>query len=241
MTTLTTGPTRHHAGVPPAALPALAVQAAWFVAGAAVAFAAPYVFSSVLDLHHDLYLLAYFVTMGAFLGAYVTITHADMAGMFRRAWKPSLAIGALSGAFVVFNVLRGDGTPRPDGAYFGFELLWRGLTYGAVDAAVLSAFPALVAYRMLGGDVHGWVKRAGYAALTLALMWGITATYHLGYEQYREDGVANPEIGNTVISLPAILTTNPAGSFIAHPAMHIAAVIHNYETDVFLPPQTDAD
>ncbi len=66
----------------------------------------------------------------------------------------------------------------------------------------------------------------------------ITATYHLGYPQYREDGVGKPEIGNTIISVPMFATANPIGALIAHATMHTTAVAHSYETDVFLPPKT---
>jgi hypothetical protein len=63
----------------------------------------------------------------------------------------------------------------------------------------------------------------------------ITAVYHLGYSQYREDGVGAPETGNTIISMPMLLSTNPIGSVADHAAMHISAVAHNYETEVRLP------
>ena len=69
----------------------------------------------------------------------------------------------------------------------------------------------------------------------------ITAVYHLGYSQYREDGIGAPETGNTIISMPMLLTTNPIGSVVDHAAMHISAVAHNYETEVRLPPPTRAD
>lgn len=68
----------------------------------------------------------------------------------------------------------------------------------------------------------------------------ITAVYHLGYEQYREDGVGAPETGNTIISMPMLLTANPLGSVAAHASMHVAAVAHAYETEVRLPPATEA-
>jgi hypothetical protein len=82
------------------------------------------------------------------------------------------------------------------------------------------------------------VGRVRFVAVTLPMILLITATYHLGYPQFREDGVGQPEVGNTLISVPALLTTNPAGSVVAHAAMHTTAVTHSYETDVYLPPQT---
>jgi hypothetical protein len=84
-------------------------------------------------------------------------------------------------------------------------------------------------------------RRLGFAAIALPLVIVITAVYHLGYDQFREDGVAKPEIGNTVISVPLLVAVNPAGSIVAHASMHVAAVTHAYETDVFLPPQTTAE
>jgi hypothetical protein len=129
-------------------------------------------------------------------------------------------------------------TPRPHGGYFAFELLWRGVGYGVIDALLLTAFPCAVAYAILHGRTGGLRGRIRFIALALPLIWVITATYHLGYPQIREDGLGRPETGNTIISVPALLTTNPAGSVVAHVTMHVTAVTHAYETRDYLPPQT---
>jgi hypothetical protein len=122
-----------------------------------------------------------------------------------------------------------------------FELVWRGGIYGAVDALLLTVLPCLVVYHGLGGHLATWRRRLAYFAASLALVMTITAIYHLGYEQYRQDGIAAPETGNTIISIPMLLSTNPIGSIADHAAMHISAVAHNYETEVRLPPPTKAD
>lgn len=57
----------------------------------------------------------------------------------------------------------------------------------------------------------------------------------------REDGVGQPLTGNAIISVPMLVTANPVGSVVAHASMHVAAEAHSHETEVFLPPQTDAD
>jgi hypothetical protein len=129
-------------------------------------------------------------------------------------------------------------TARPHGAYYVFELIWRGGIYGAVDALLLTVLPCLVVYRALGGHLATWRRRIAYFAASLALVMSITAIYHLGFSQYRHDGVGAPEAGNTIISLPMLLSTNPIGSIADHMAMHISAVQHTYETDVRLPPPT---
>lgn len=221
-------------------LPQHAVQIFWYGAGAAVAFAVSYIFSSQLALQHDLYLLTYFTVAAAFLGLYVVSTQADVVGLFRRSWKLSLGLGVVSTTFVVVTVLQKDATPRPGGAYFGFELLWRGVLYGTVDALLLTAFPVMVTYALFSNRVTGLGRRVGFAVVAFVLVFAITASYHLGYAQYRADGIANPEVGNSVISVPALVSTNPLGSVMTHAAMHITAVGHAYETNVFLPPHTSA-
>lgn len=218
----------------------LATHLGWFASGAAIGFLVPYVFSSVLELNHDLYYGIYFSIAFAFLSAYVVTTRLDVARLFAISWRWSLALALPATAFVVANVLSRDSTPGPSGAYAVFEVLWRGLGYGVVDALLLTAFPAAIAFSLLAGQVFGVRRRLLFAAVMLPLVLIITGTYHLGYEQFREDGIGPPELGNAVISVPSLAAVSPLGSIVAHSAMHVTADIHAYETDVFLPPQTDA-
>ena len=225
----------------PAPLPDVVRQGAWFAAGSLVAFAIPYVGISQLHLQHDVYYGAYFAVTLAMLAAYVHAEQVDVRALFTRHWLSSLVVGVPVAAFVVWNVFRTDDTTsRPHGAYFVFELLWRGAGYGAIDALLLTAFPCLVAYAMLHGRMTTVFRRARYMAVAVPMILVITATYHLGYPQYRQDGVARPEVGNTLISIPMLMTANPAGSIAAHISMHVTAVTHSYETTTFLPPQTDS-
>ncbi len=216
-------------------------QLAWFAAGVTGAFLVPFVFTSLLDLQHDLYYLVYFGFALAFLYSYARWNSLDVGELFRRNLLWSLGLGGLAAAFVVTNVLSRDSTPHPSGPYFGFEILWRGAAYGAVDALLLSVFPCLVAYAFVGGHLNGALRKCGYGLLALFLVAVITGVYHLGYEQFRDDGIAGPEIGNTVITVPMLLTLNPAGSILAHSSMHVAAEVHSHETDLFLPPQQGDD
>jgi hypothetical protein len=226
---------------PSAAVPHWLRHVAWFACGSTVAFLVPFVGVSGLDLQQDLYYLAYFVAAAAVVAVYARAERVDVRRMVTHAWPWSVALGVVAALAVAGNVLGEEGTDRPGGAYFVFELLWRGVTYGAVDALLLSVFPGMVAYSILRGRVGGLTGKVRFAALALPLVLAITATYHLGYPQYREDGVRQPETGNTIISAPMLATANPIGSVIAHATMHTTAVAHAYETPVFLPPETKAD
>jgi hypothetical protein len=238
MATVTAAHTKH----PVAALSGVPVQLGWFAAVAALAFAVPYVLTSAWNVNTDLYYLCYFAVALAAISAYVVVNDVDLVKMFTQTWKLSVVLGFAAAAFVVWNVLANEeATPRPGGAYFAFEFAWRGMAYGVVDALLLSAFPAAVAFKLMHGDIAVMSRRAAFAGIALILTLIITATYHLGYEQFRDDGVRKPEIGNVVISIPTLASGNPIGSVLAHASMHGAAVTHAYETETFLPPQKSAD
>ena len=215
-------------------------QLRWFATACVVGFAVPFLGSSILDLQHDVYLGIYFLVVLALLWAYVSATQLDVRTVLTRNWKPGVVLGLVFGFLLVKNVYSEGATPHPDGVYFWFELVWRGAIYGAVDALLLSVLPCVIVYRSLGGPLQTWRKRLAYFGCALALVATVTAVYHLGFSQYREDGVRAPETGNTIISMPMLLTANPIGSVADHMAMHISAVAHTYETDVRLPPPAKA-
>lgn len=221
--------------------PEVARHGAWFVGVAALAFAVPYLGVSVFDLQHDLFYLVYFAITVGVVRAYVRTERIDVRAIATPRLRWSLGLGVLLGAFLVLNVLRTeDGTDRPGGLYFAFELVWRGVVYGVVDTLLLTVFPCLVAFQVLHGRVGGLRGRLRFVAVTLPLVVVLTATYHLGYPQYRDDGLSRPETGNVLISIPALATANPVGSFVAHVSQHVTAVTHAYESDIFNPPEVEA-
>jgi hypothetical protein len=219
---------------------AWATQLRWFGAAAVVGFGVPFVGSSVLGLQHDVYLGVYFASVFTLLWAYAKATALDVHEVVLRNWKLGVALGLVFGALLVRNVFSEHSTAHPSGAYYWFELVWRGGLYGAVDALLLTLLPCLIAYRSLGGKLGSWRRRVAYFGTALALVMALTAIYHLGYSQYRHDGVRAPETGNVIISVPMLLSANPIGSIADHMAMHISAVRHEYNTEVRLPPPTKA-
>jgi len=230
-----------HAHPVPQALPQAVRHLGWFALVCAVAFLVPYLGVSVLGLQHDVFYLVYFAVTIALLGTYVRVERVRVAEVFRCRWRWSLGIGVVLAIVLVFNVFNtSQATARPHGAYFVFELLWRGVGYGVIDTLLLTVLPCFVAYSLLHGLVGGLAGKLRFTALALPLVIIVTATYHLGYPQYREDGVSRPETGNVLISIPTFATANPVGSVLAHVSQHVAAVTHAYESRIFNPPVTKA-
>ena len=124
------------------AIPDVVRQLAWFAVVCVVAFLVPYLGVSVLDLQHDVfYLVSFAVTLGM-VATYARVEQVDVAVIFRHRWRWSLGVGVPLAGFLVFNVFNTEeATARPHGAYFLFELLWRGVGYGLVDTLLLTIFP----------------------------------------------------------------------------------------------------
>ena len=74
------------------------------------------------------------------------------------------------------------------------------------------------------------------ALLALGVSLLFTATYHLGYADFRGSKLRKPVAGDAIWSLPTLLTLSPLGAPIAHAGLHVTAVVDDYETDLFLPP-----
>jgi hypothetical protein len=211
----------------------------WFAGGAALAFVVSYIGSDVLELHHDLYYLVYISVMGVFLASFLAHTRRAVAPMLRTNLVWSLVLGAVLAGALAQVVMQDPSTTHPSGLFYGFELVWRGIAYGTMDALILFVFPAAVAYIVVNGDRSGAKRKVAFAALTLALSFGITATYHLGYQQFRGSDLVKPEVGALFANVPAALTGNPLGAVIAHGVYHVTANVHTYRSGVFLPPALD--
>jgi hypothetical protein len=78
--------------------------------------------------------------------------------------------------------------------------------------------------------------RIAVGALALAASLLMTTVYHLGYSDFRSEKVRRPVAGDVLWSTPTLLTLNPLGATAAHVTLHVAAVTHSYETELFLPP-----
>jgi hypothetical protein len=112
------------------------------------------------------------------------------------------------------------------------------VAYGAADGLLLSAFPILAVFAAAEGSKLRRRKFGtvviGAAALLASLV--MTTVYHLGYSDFRSAMVTRPVTADLVWSVPTLVTLNPIGTPITHAGMHVTAVVHSYETDVFLPP-----
>src|SRR5690606_24358179 len=101
---------------------------------------------------------------------------------------------------------------------------------------LLLAFPWTVTWRALRADAGGWRRKCGAGAAAWVAVLLVTTAYHLGYADFRSSKILQPNIGSTIGILPTLFTGNPIASPISHVLLHVAAVLHSPESDLFLPP-----
>jgi hypothetical protein len=76
-------------------------------------------------------------------------------------------------------------------------------------------------------------------AVAWAAILLVTTAYHLGYRDFRSSKILQPNLGSALAALATVVAGNPIASPIAHVFLHVAAVIHTPETDLFLPPHEE--
>jgi hypothetical protein len=234
---------RRTSSLPPRAAPPLTStrprrQVGWLAAGFTLAFAIPFTFADTLELNRDLYYALYAVSVLAFVTAWARDSRFTRVDLTRK-WRLGVALGGGAAAVLVLTVLKTEEpTDRPAALSFVGALVWRGVVYGATDGVLLSVFPILAVFAAFAGTRlrERRAGRAAIAALALVASLGLTAVYHLGYSDFRSQKVRKPLTGDLVWSAPTLLTLSPLGAPLAHVALHVAAVVHSYETDTYLPP-----
>src|SRR5215211_6947620 len=245
--------------------PTAARHLAWLALGFIGSFFVPFLLADLLGLPRDLYYGVYFLFVGGLFVTWARDTGKPLGHLFSRRWPWALGLGlvfALISAIVALRAV--PATPHPGLAFVG-ALIWRGVLYGAADGLLLSAFPILVVFAALStqgerAEVGARVLKGALALVASLVMAAtyhlgysefrspklvrpvagdlifMTATYHLGYSEFRSPKLVRPVAGDLIWSIPTLATLNPLGSPLAHARVHVGAVVHSYNTDLFLPP-----
>jgi hypothetical protein len=203
------------------------------------AFLVPFLLADRVGLQRDVYYALYVTAVAGLFFGWARDTHQPLREMFSRRWQLAVALGAVFAIASAFIATRAEaGTGHPAGLEFIAALGWRGVVYGAADGLLLSAFPIMVVFAALRDSRvrrrAGGLVAVGAVAMIASL--AMTAVYHAGYSDFRSDKLRKPVTGDLVWSVPTLATLNPIGAPIAHVGLHVGAVAHNYDTDLFLPP-----
>jgi hypothetical protein len=205
----------------------------------ALAFLVPYLLADRIGLQRDVYYGVYAAAVTALVIGWSRDTKQPLRDMCARRWKLAVLLGLIAAGAMAFIATRQDVSgPHPSGLTLIGSVVWRGVVYGAADGLLLSAFPILLVFAALKNTKLR--KRAGgviaVGAVAMVASISMTAVYHAGYGDFRSSKLSKPVTGDLVWSIPTLATLNPIGAPIAHIGLHVSAVFHNYNSNLFLPP-----
>ena len=214
----------------------------WVLAAGILGFAVAAVFSGWLRLSRRLFLVPYFVFGGAFLAGFLLWSQIDVLTLIVENWYWGVLAGTLVGLLLIRNVWSQPASTQSTGGRLVFEILWVGLGYGAMDALLLNVMPVVAVWAGFAeaGWTATWPGKIALGLLALVSSLSVTLLYHLGYREFRNRKVVMVLIGNSLITLAYLLSTNPLGAVVSHVAMHVAAVFRGPETVLQLPPHYSA-
>jgi hypothetical protein len=152
-------------------------------------------------------------------------------------WLYGVIGGLIVGAILARNVFSQSSSNVSYDRNLTFDVLWLGIVYGIIDALFLNVMPVIAVWNSFNqiGLLSTWTWHLLAAALGLGASLFVTLLYHIGYTEFRNKSVGLVIVGNTIITLAYILSSNPLGAILSHTIMHIAAVIKGPETTIQLP------
>lgn len=214
----------------------------WVLGAGLLGFGISALFSGWLKLSRRVFLVPYFGLSGAFLAGFALWSQLDLTALLVENWYWGLLAGIVVGAFLVRNVRSQPASERSTGLGLVLDVLWVGLGYGGMDALFLNVLPVVAIWQAFSGIgwTAGWPGRIAVGLLALLASLFVTLLYHLGYPEFRNRSVGLVLVGNALITLAFVLSTNPLGAVVSHTAMHVAAVLRGPETMLQLPPHYPA-
>ena len=210
----------------------------WILGAAVLGFAVTAILAGKLRLRRNVFLVPYVGLAVVFVAGYARWSQLDLEDLVGRNWPWGLLGAAVLSVLLVKNVQSQPASPRSTGAQLGFDVLWQGVAYGAVDAVLLSVLPVVAAWQAFSllGWTTDWPGRLAVGGLAFVASLVVTFAYHWGYPEYHGPHMKSALLGNGMMTLGYLLTMNPIAALVSHAAMHVAGVLHGPEKTAQLPP-----
>jgi hypothetical protein len=210
----------------------------WVFAFGLLGFAVSGVLTTALELSRDWFVGLYLALITPVVVVYLRTIDIDLRELVLRHWVRGVAGAAILGVVMVVGVQGMDASPRAAGPGLVWDILWLGLVYGLLDALLLNVLPVMAVWRASTelGRTTSWRGKAVTGIIALGASLYVTTAYHLGFAEFRGTDLREPLVGNTLMTLGYILSTNPITAFVGHVALHVASVFHGVDATMTLPP-----
>ena len=210
----------------------------WVIAAGLLGLTISGLFSGWMRIRRRAFLVPYVIVSSLFLFGFFFLNSINVAELLLQNWLYGVIAGGIVGAILARNVLTQPPSKSLEQKPPIADVLWVGVAYGVIDALMLNVMPVVAVWIALEeiGVLSGWSLQIMGALISLGASLFVTALYHVGYTEFRNRSMGLVLVGNTIITLAYLLSTNPLGAILSHAIMHIAAVVKGPESTMQLPP-----
>jgi hypothetical protein len=211
---------------------------AWVLAAGFLGLITSGIFSGLMKIQRRKFLIPYVILAGIFAISFFYLNSINLIDFLLANWYYGIIAGVIVGAILARNILSQPSSSTPSDRNLTLDILWLGIIYGIIDALLLNVIPVIAIWNGFeqASFLSTWVWQLLALVLGLGASLLVTLLYHIGYKEFRNRSVGLVLMGNTIITLAFLFSTNPIGAILSHTFMHIAAVIKGPETTIQLPP-----
>lgn len=191
-------------------------HAFWLAGAAAILFALPYICLRILHFPIDLYYFIFLICGVSYLWVYIKLTSLNLRPALKSGW----ALGLISAIFIGLGILSytistKTGLIQYESNFSMILILWRGVVFGFIGTALISAFPFINVWRAFAGSNPGSLRKIGVSVVAIMAITITSLSYSVGVAGFNKDRVIRNAKMNLLTGIPTLLTGNPIASPIA--------------------------
>jgi hypothetical protein len=188
----------------------------WLSGAIIILFALPFISLKIINVPIDLYYFIFLICGALFLWIYKKRTSLNLRPALRSGW----ALGIISAIFIGTGLLSYTLSIKMNLLQAEFNLnliliLWRGVVFGIIGTALISAFPFITVWRAFAGANPGSIRKIGVSAIAILAISVTSLSYSVGISGFNKNLIIHNAKMNLLTGIPTLLSGNPLASPIA--------------------------
>jgi len=188
----------------------------WLPGACLLVFGLPFISFKIIRINIDLFYLMFLISGVLFLWFYGKRTSLRLRYALNSGW----ALGIILALFIGLGLLSYTFTIKSDLLNLEFNsnimiILWRGIIFGIIGAALISAFPFVAVWRALAGVNPGNFRKIGVLLIAIIAISLTSLSYNIGLSGFNKDKISYNVKMSLLTGIPTLLSGNPIASPVA--------------------------
>ncbi len=188
----------------------------WLPGVCLLVFGIPFISLKILNFGIDLFYLLFLAAGIVFLWFYRKRTSLRLGYALNSGW----ALGAILALFIGLGLLSYTLAVKSNPINVQFTssiiiILWRGVLFGIIGTALISAFPFITVWRAFAGAEPGNLRKLGVLAIAVIAISLTSLSYNIGLSGFNKDRITYNVKMSLLTGIPTLLSGNPFASPVA--------------------------